>query len=328
MNRPAAITLLTVLVMAACTVAPAPSGSPRPPRSPASPSGQRPTATPIPTPAPSTIPDPTTEPSIPADLPLSATVERDGVRVTMTLEHNPMPAGEPTWITTTVLNTGRDVLNWASGGCETTLNVYGTMADFAWRPGVRQTGPAMRWKEWALDRLPEGAVNIGFLPEGLVGKAEVGEYGCGDIFIGHRLGPGERIVQRALWNGLAIRVGAPPPTGIVSLNGTLDCHWRAGQNECANDPIEVRLDAWVRGSPAAPRIHPAEAVDLALANPEFATWLFGRPFRSGADLFVKFDARGGAWHVGLLSYYPTERTRAAVIDATTGEFRGIVGPVD
>ncbi len=56
--------------------------------------------------------------------------------------------------------------------------------------------------------------------------------------------------------------------------------------------------------------------------------LFGRPFRSGADFVVRLDRRAAAWQVGLRSYYPTERLRVAIIDAVTGELRGIVGPID
>jgi hypothetical protein len=43
-------------------------------------------------------------------LPTSATAEQNGVRLTIELERNPLPAGQPTWITKTITNTGRDAV--------------------------------------------------------------------------------------------------------------------------------------------------------------------------------------------------------------------------
>ena len=65
----------------------------------------------------------------------------------MMLDRNPMPARQATWITTTVLNTGRDDLEWGSDGCGVTVGVYGTMNDFSWRGGLQQVGPYLAFKK-------------------------------------------------------------------------------------------------------------------------------------------------------------------------------------
>jgi hypothetical protein len=247
----------------------------------------------------------------------------------MKLDRNPMPARQATWITTTVLNTGRDDLEWGSDGCGVTVGVYGTMNDFSWRGGLQQVGPYLAFKKWALDRVPEGAVYVGFLPGTLVSQGvEVGAYGCGDVFIGHRLSAGKQIVQRARWDGFATFVHAPPPTGRVTLTGSFTPYWRKGEPEPHSARIDISLDAWVTGVADPPVVHPAEAVDIALADPDFGSWLLSRPNRSGAGTIVRFDPAAHTWRVGLLSYYPVERTRVAIIDATTGELLGVTGPVD
>ena len=42
---------------------------------------------------------------------------REGVRVTIVLDANPLRAGQPTWVTTTVQNVGPDGLIWFHDGC-------------------------------------------------------------------------------------------------------------------------------------------------------------------------------------------------------------------
>ncbi|HTG42261.1 MAG TPA: hypothetical protein VK697_11680, partial [Methylomirabilota bacterium] len=64
--------------------------------------------TPVPTPV-------ATLPSGPLDTTASASL--NGVQVTIEFDRNPMPAGEPTWVTTTVTNTGADDLIWLHGSC-------------------------------------------------------------------------------------------------------------------------------------------------------------------------------------------------------------------
>lgn len=295
-----------------------------------------PAATPFPDPV-WTRPSPGVEPVPPeGPLALSASAERDGVRITITLDRDPVPAGEPTWVTTELTNIGADDLIYAGDGCGPRIHVGGSMPDIGWRPGLEWPGKAGDYKEWGIDRrdLTDGVIHIGFVPAGFVEQGlEAGEYGCADLMNVKRLAPGATAKNRERWSGLTMRTYAPPPTGLVTIQGTFHFYWREAEGE--RDPpraferrITVDLDAWVIGVEEPPIVHPAEAIDIALADPEFSAWLLRRPFRNGADFVVKYDSRARTWHVGLLSYYPRERTRAAVIDAVTGELIALVGPVD
>jgi hypothetical protein len=274
-------------------------------------------------------------PPEPGDLALEASAERDGVRVTITLDRNPMPAGEPTWVTTTVRNTGPDDLMYADD-CSL-VSVYGEMTNVTWRQGFRFTDRLGEFKAWAIEelRLQDGAIWVGFTPEAIVEQGlEVGEYGCGDVLVIARLAPGEARIKRARWMGLAMQSYAPPPAGPVALTGGFGFFWRSNEGEV--DPptgaherrLEAPLAAWIEGVAKPPRVDPTEAIDLALADQEFGRWVLGRPFRSGANWNLRFDPDDRQWRVGLLSFYPEPRTREILIDADTGETVGYEGPID
>ncbi|HSL33543.1 MAG TPA: hypothetical protein VK871_07825 [Candidatus Limnocylindrales bacterium] len=75
--------------------------------------------------------DPTAIPTAPAEaLERIASIEQDGVRLTIELERNPLPAGEPTWLTTTVANTGPDELRWITDACDIDVSVCVADPDF------------------------------------------------------------------------------------------------------------------------------------------------------------------------------------------------------
>jgi hypothetical protein len=256
------------------------------------------------------------------------------VRVTITVDRSPMPAGEPTWVTTELRNTGTDDLLYADD-CSL-VSVSGAMEDDRWRPGFTFSGRLGEYKAWAVESLTleDGAIWIAFTPEGIVNQGlEAGEYGCGDVLVVARLKPGEVRVERARWLGLTMRSYAPPPSGQVTLNGTFSFFWRESEGD--QDPqteserrLSVPLAAWVQGVATPPRIDPTEAIDIALADPDFGRWVLGRPFRSGADWKLRFDSNAHQWRVGLLSFYPEARTREVLIDAATGAVVAYEGPTD
>ena len=281
--------------------------------------------TPVPTPLPQKRVD---------GLPVTASVERDGVRVTITLQDPFLTAGEPATIVTTVENTGRGTLFYAVD-CSL-VGVDGSMDTARWRPGLGWPGKAGEYKAWAVEelRLSTGDVAIGFTPEGIAKQGiAAGEYGCGDTFDLGRLRPGQKTSERSIWNGWATRSYAPPPSGLAKLRGSFHIFWRESEGpgipEAAFDQnLEVLLPVWVDGLADPPLVHPTEAIDLALADPVFGPWILSRPFRSGADWRTRYDAASRTWHVGLLSFYPQERTREVLINADTGAILGYEGPTD
>jgi hypothetical protein len=261
---------------------------------------------------------------IPPDAAAAATVEQVGVRVTIELERNPMPAGEPTWIMTTVTNTGDDGLVYQP--CGEAVPVGGVIADTPWRTGANQPEPAMTWKSYLLGqqgvRSPDRLVL--FLPEGSTGSSS----GCGDIGYVERLAPGGTLRERAIWNGLTFRLLAPPPTSRVDLVGSFPFYRGAPRDEVPADDrhqIDVHLDAWIAGGPD-PWLDPAEVADIAVRDPRLTALFASRELHNGNEGVLRFDATTGLYWVGMLESgsLPVSRAHLLFIDARTGEVVGFV----
>jgi hypothetical protein len=264
----------------------------------------------------------------PGDLPLSASVERDGVRVTIALERNPMPAGEPTWMAAEVRNVGDDDLLYADP-CSL-VGIAGTVADQTWRPGIAWPGEDGRLKDWALDSLvlADGDVHVGFNPEWAVAQG-IGreDLACRLVLRVMRLAPGEAVSARALWDGWTTASYAPPPGGPITLAGSFSFYWR--ESEGLGDPpdaherrIDIGIDSWIVGLAEPPLVHPGEAIDIALADPAF-----GPELRDGEVLdgrwYLRYVPGQRAWHVARRGDIAPP-TRIAVVDAFSGQVREIL----
>lgn len=279
---------------------------------------------PDPTPSVSTLPTPTPAPTMPAGpLPRTATVERDGVRLKLELERNPMPAGEWTTLTAVVRNIGNNVVTWFHDGCAITVNTWGEMA-VAWRRGVQQEGAAAMFKGRVLDyragSSPMRGPIIDFVPERWAGR---GSYGCADIGMSDVIRPGRAIRQRYVWEGHAGLRWGPPPSGPVTLTGTFAYYWR-GREEPEGDitdrTIEISLDAWITGGADEPWLSPPEVVDAALADPAFVAYLETQDLGNGREEILWYRPQLGAWEAGVLVWYefPEPRLHLVLVDPHTG----------
>ena len=321
-----AVPVLAAAILAGC-IAPAfpsapPAGASSTPAAPAPPGGPIPSvaATPI---VAAPIPTPTlTLPREP--LPTTAKFERDGVRVTIELERNPMPAGEPTWATTTVTNVGRDNLIWFHDGCAISVGVNGKVANAMYRPG-RSLPPAMdALKTYLLDvrAIGDGEIWIGFAPERFVGKGAVV---CSDVGIGDRVRPGASIRQRAQWNGLGYLYGPPPPTAAVDLVGSFRYSWREETGEpedITKQVLDVHLPTWVVGRPDDV-LDPAEAVDAGLADRRLADLLGGLKLRNANEPYLRYNPGTATYAIGVLVDGDPPQVpsmlHTAIVDAHTGD---------
>jgi hypothetical protein len=315
---------LVGLVVSACVALPVPSSQPPPAGSPppwARPSGATPPPV-VATPEPAT---PTPPPTIPAEaLARLATTDKDGVRVAIELERNPMPASEPTWVTTSVTNTGRDDLIWFHDGCVISVGVNGQLENARYRAGAALPVPFHVMKGYLLDvrAIRDGDIWVGFTPERFIGK---GSIGCADIRISDRVRPGGSISQRAQWNGLGYLYGPPPPTGIVDLVGSFSYYWRKTTGEpedITKQVIDVHLRTWVVGGTEA-LLDPGEAVDAALADPRLPQILARLELRNANEPFLRYDLATATYAIGVLvdgdPPQTTSTLHTTIVDAHTGD---------
>lgn len=254
----------------------------------------------VPPMAPSPSPSPISSPSsaLP-ELPTTASAEKDGVRLTATLERNPLPSGEPTWVTTEVRNVGTDDLVWLHGGCRIAAHVGGIIEGAHWRPGREQTGKAAEFKTRALS-YHGGAgdeIGIGFTPEPWIGR---GPIACSAIGIEEIIPPGGAIIERAQWDGMVGRFG-PAHEGEIQLVASFGDYWRAstGQpDDLTAQRIVVSIGSAVVDGRDPALLDPAEVLDAALADPGFAAWIEGIEDVPGVDPVLRMAPDTHAWWVG------------------------------
>ena len=306
---------LVGLVLAACTALPAPlrppslAGSPQPSAA----TGPPPALTPVPVMA-------TTEPSIPADPSRTAVVEQDGVRLTIELERNPMPAGEVTWVTKTIENMGKDPIQYFP--CGEAMSVSGQLRDGLWRPGAQPSNPKEVWKKYLLDHVSDGTRRVFFLPDGATGSSS----GCGDIGYVEILAPGKALRERSRWDGLTFRRLAPPPTSETDLVGSFAyAHAARVDVEAPRLEVDIHLETWIEGRPEA-FLDPGEVADIALQDPRLTAILAARDLRNGNEGALIFDPVSVTYQVGILESgnLPVSRAHLLTVDAVTGVIKGWV----
>ena len=270
---------------------------------------------------------PTPTPTPPADaLGTVASVEQDGVRVTVELDRNPLPAGEQTAATTTVTNIGSDDLIWFHGGCATTVSIFGAMADRQWRPvDHRHEGRAGEFQAILMEDLGLTApsIPIAFVPPENLGK---GPIVCTMEGISERVAPGASIVQQLVFGGVAGSRFAAPPAGRVHFTATFGSYWRAttGEPEDITDQqIEFPFDGWIESSDPE-RLEPAEAIDKALFEPQLLSLLEARELRNANTPTIRFDQPTNTWQVGLVDFTQPPIAHLVLVDATTGDLVGWV----
>jgi len=245
-----------------------------------------------------------------------ATVEQDGVRLTLEIDAVPLTAGQPMWATSTLTNTGRDVLHWMTDGCSIHVAVHGEMP-LRWARGFRQVGVAGTYKTWAetADLPPHDMpVWLDFLDKRFVG---IGDFGCADLTVGHELKPGDPAIERYRWDGTAGQMGPIPP-GAAVLVGSFGTWWRGAAFADSRQPIEVRLPVDVESDRDPRLLSAGQAIDVALTVPAFQALLERYPQIQDWNTpnLVRFDYGRDVWLVDLLV---NDGLRATVqVDPLTG----------
>ena len=267
-----------------------------------------------PTVAPTLSPTPVPPP--PADLPTRLVKSKSGIRVTIELDRNPLPAGEPMWATVTVQNRGRTEVTWFHDGCAIPVHVFGDIVGSRWRPGRSHDGQAARFKDRLLDSEVRDPVRITFTHERYVGK---GPLGCADVGIVDTIPPGQALVHRSRWDGMAADSLGLPPSGQVDLTGLAQFYYRGEQPPSIRaGEIELHGEAWIVDGKDPSWLDPPEVIDAALTDPAFLEWLDDKQLGNGISEFIRFDQRVQLWEVGVITYYATPVLHFVRVHPVTG----------
>jgi hypothetical protein len=233
-----------------------------------------------------------------------AVTEVDGVRITIEVDRNPLAAGQPAWITTTLENTGPDTVRWMTDGCSIHVGTRGEMP-FRWAPGFVQEDAAKTFKDWA--DIAEASIHrpvwLEAVPEKYVGRERVA---CADLGVAHELRPGRQIRERHRWDGQSGGGLGLPPSGPAVWIGEFRTWWRASDpgadfGDSNREPVVVRLAVEVVDGRDPRLLSVGQAIDVAVTVPAFRALLDANPSIRDWDMpiITRFDVPSGLWQIGL-----------------------------
>jgi len=250
----------------------------------------------------------------------------DDVKLRLTLDDHPLVAGRPTWITARIENGGDTPITYTTDGCENPVIVGGRMLDEQWRPyepadveAIRAAGQSeyldFRWRTQEWTQAGQSTISLGIVPKRAIG---LGDYGCLDLAIGHRVPPGGVVERRLRWDGDASESLGPPPEGLARITGSFDFHRRGTPGE---QTVEVEFDVPVTPGRDPELLHPMEAVDAALANETFRGLIETVNLGHRAEEVILYDDKRDVWVVGACADGSKWKGnwRAAVVDPMSGE---------
>jgi hypothetical protein len=211
-------------------------------------------------------------------LPVTASVEEDQIRVTITLDRSQSVFGQRVWAEVSVENIGADVVHWGhSGTCDWVAGITVVPAfEVPPAPYGRDdwTGDAEILKRLAVDDRGSGTQH--FTPEPWVDFE--GNFGCTSDIVADTIAPGERLTHRAAWDTMAAH-GAPPVPGEYAATATFSYLNRGPApvddgGDLARIDVTVLLD--VDGSPLV-HLSAGEALDAIFEDAAYQQHLAEAP---------------------------------------------------
>ncbi|MDQ3880704.1 MAG: hypothetical protein M3295_06505, partial [Chloroflexota bacterium] len=214
--------------------------------------------------------------------PLSATVEEDGIRVTLELERDAIGLGDHVWASVSVENIGTDAVIWGHSGSPSCA----FPADVGARPPSQ--APFEYGSTWGdnfddgndLDILKDVVVNTRyvsaypFVPEPLLGPGSIDL--CTADLRSDQLEPGDRLTVRAVWDGEGLEDGMPPPAGTYTVIASFEYFGRGEPGRSAflsssNKAVTAELPLIVDG-PTRDLLSQGEAFDRIAMDPGFTAY--------------------------------------------------------
>jgi hypothetical protein len=254
-------------------------------------------------------------PASPAPSPIVASVTRESLRITLTLE-GPPRTGAASWASIRVENVGDRGIRWAAGGCGDPGGIFVDLARLYPAGRADWPEPLGHFKRIALGPgNGNNLLNLGYTAEARWGTNILCPASLG---LG-KLAAGDTLSMRAAWDGTY--EGFPVPTGPATVEAAfplIGVEGEVADTEYDSHAVAVSIETAVVGEGGASVLAPGLAIDAALADPVFAAWVSAGP----VDRWINPDiARiGGTWQVGLFKSGapggPSEAYDGVVIDGT------------
>lgn len=227
-----------------------------------------------------------------------------------------------------VTNQGRTNVTWFHDGCAHPVSVFGA-SDVPWPMGLEHRGRAAMFKTYALGghiaAAPDPHGSLAFVERD---RLHSGPIGCADIGISDTVEPGETVRATYWWSGFTDVNRALPPAGPATIRAFAGYYWRGKEpSDIARQAIEFELDAGITSDAVSGRLSPAQAIDAALTDPDFAAYIETQAIANGRATIAWYDADRDLWEIGVMPWYETEppRIHGVVVDAISG---AILGPLD
>lgn len=234
---------------------------------------------------------------------VTAIGETDGVRLRLDLDRASLRPGEVVWATVTIENTNDHTITWI-GGCSVPGRVTAIV------PAIADYG--RNWTEYLFaevkKRLVIGVTSSGWVPfldEASWAQRASGGRACTADIRPVPMAAKAKLVSRFAWDGM-LRPGAAAPSGPLDVTAALemdDQRLMVGKSVSATAPLDLT-------GGAATRVSPAQAVDAALEEGRFATWLrsHARPDAYGQltayDIDGSVHLDGDSWVIKALRKAP------------------------
>jgi hypothetical protein len=263
------------------------------------------------------------QPSPPLAEPVTASVEEDGLRLTVTLDRDRTVFAQRVIATTTIENIGSDSVFWG----------HASLCAFPSRVEARPERPFRleygredwRGEEGALKTLtlfPIEADTDPVFPFQLEAWMDSDEnLGCTTAPAISELAAGDTLVERRGWDTLGTN-GMPPPPGSYTIDTGFGYISRGGERPPLDDitarfTLEIPLTITVEG-PEIDHVSPGEAVDAILSDGRFQAQLADVPREQWSSQELMYA--DGVWE---LAFYITESDAeseaiVARVDARSG----------
>jgi hypothetical protein len=260
---------------------------------------------------------------------VSATAERDGIRITLELDRDRIAHGERAWADVTVTNIGTGDLFWGhSSTCvfpaqvsvltEDALDLGSgrDVREWAYLLAVLKSATLYARSSWA-----SGDAVTAFTPELFVDAGR--NMGCTTDLVVDAIPPGSGVTHRAAWDAEALW-GLPIPPDDYRIEAVFYYMSRGEPPslEATGIDHEVRVDLpVVVDSPAVDYLGPGEAVDRVLENESFTALFAEAPQNRWTASQIRFEH--GDWVMRLYLASPSEAI-VVTVDAVTGEVLDVV----